>query len=185
MLEFAMVLLSYAGFLRYSELANLKMSNLKIFSTYVSLHIEKSKTDVYRRGNNVIISKTNSSTCPVKWLLTYINLANLSFNSDEYIFRAVSFFKSKNSYKLISSNRPLSYTRARELLLHSLTAIGLNCNQFCMHSLRSGGATAAACNGVADRLIKEHGRWRTDFAKDGYIKDPVGVQLSVSSSLGI
>ena len=39
----AMVLLAFAGFLRYSEFANLKMCNLKFFGTYVCLNIEFGK----------------------------------------------------------------------------------------------------------------------------------------------
>lgn len=106
-------------------------------------------------------------------------------DSDQYVFRSVRFLKSRNSYKLAEVNRPLSYTRDRELLLGTLTAIGLDCKQSCIQSWRSGGATAAARNSVSDRLIKEHGRWRTDFTKDGYIKDSVKKQLTVSSNLGI
>jgi hypothetical protein len=41
----AMCLVGYAGFLRYNEIANLKMCNLNIFDTYISLNIESSKTD--------------------------------------------------------------------------------------------------------------------------------------------
>ena len=43
--------------------------------------------------------------------------------------------------------------------------------QFGLHSLRAGGASAAANAGVPDRLFKRHGRWRSKAAKDGYIKD--------------
>ena len=50
-----------------------------------------------------------------------------------------------------------------------------------MHSLRSGGATAAANAGVLDRLFKRHGRWRSESAKDGYVKDSVSSLLSVST----
>ena len=131
----AMVLLAFAGFLRYSELANLKMCNLKFFDTHVCLNTGFGKTDVYRRGNNVIISKTNSSSCPVSWLLTYINLAGLVLDSDLYIFRSVRFFKSKNLHQLVSVNRPLSYTTAREILLNTLNAFGLDSKHFCLHSL--------------------------------------------------
>ncbi|KAL5497418.1 hypothetical protein EMCRGX_G013885 [Ephydatia muelleri] len=42
-----------------------------------------------------------------------------------------------------------------------------------MHSLRAGGATAAANAGVPDRLFKRHGRWKSESAKDGYVKDSV------------
>ena len=68
-------------------------------------------------------------------------------------------------YKLVAKNIPLSYTRARELLLNSLTAIGLDSKHFCLHSLRSGGASAATSINISDRLIKAHGRWRTDLLK--------------------
>ena len=57
--------------------------------------------------------------------------------------------------------------------------------QFGMHSLRAGGATAAANAGVPDRLFKRHGRWRSESAKDCYVKDSVDSRLSVSKSLGI
>ena len=40
----AMFLLGYAGFLRHSEIANLKMCNLNFFDTYVSLYIESTGT---------------------------------------------------------------------------------------------------------------------------------------------
>ena len=35
-----------------------------------------------------------------------------------------------------------------------------------MHSLRAGGATAAANAGVPDRLFKRHGRWKSESAKE-------------------
>lgn len=181
----AMLLLGYAGFLRYSEIANLKMENIKFFPSYIVVNIVSGKTDVYRRGNNVVIAKTNGKACPVSWLLRYISLAELRYDSEDFIFRAIRYFKSKNVYKLINVNRSLSYTRARELLINCLTVLGLDSSKFCLHSLRSGGTTAAAANNISDRLIKEHGRWKTDFSKDGYIQDTISNQLSVSANLGI
>jgi hypothetical protein len=53
------------------------------------------------------------------------------------------------------------------------------------HSLRSGGATAAANAGIPDRLFKRHGRWSSDSAKDGYVKDSLFSRLSVSKALGV
>jgi len=53
------------------------------------------------------------------------------------------------------------------------------------HSLRTGGATAAANAGIPDRLFKRHGRWSTDSAKDDYVKDSLSSRLSVSKALGI
>ena len=53
------------------------------------------------------------------------------------------------------------------------------------HSLRSGGATAAANAGVPDLLFKRHGRWTSVSAEDGYVQDSLSSSLSVSKVLGI
>ena len=52
-------------------------------------------------------------------------------------------------------------------------------------SLRSGGATAVAQAGIPDRLFKRHGRWSSDSAKDGYVKDLIASLLEVTQRLGI
>ena len=46
----------------------------------------------------------------------------------------------------------ISYTRLRELLLEKIEQLGMDPKAFGMHSLRAGGATAAAMAGVADRF---------------------------------
>ena len=48
-----------------------------------------------------------------------------------------------------------------------------------------GGASATANIGVPDRLFKKHGRWRSETAKDGYVKDSMKDRLSVSLNLGL
>lgn len=54
------------------------------------------------------------------------------------------------------------------------------------HSLRASGATAAAnAEGVSDRCIKRHGRWKTDLAKDGYIDDPIEKKLFITRQLNL
>ena len=111
-----MCLLCYSGFLRFSELANLRRCDITFHSTHVKLFLVKSKTDIYREGRDVIISKTNSVSCPVNMLNRYLNLANIAANSEEYIFRSISYCKSTDMYKL-RGNAQLSYTRAREILL--------------------------------------------------------------------
>ncbi|VDI24888.1 Hypothetical predicted protein [Mytilus galloprovincialis] len=118
-----LVLLSYAGFLRYSELSHLKASNLRFYDSHVEITIVSSKTDVYRQGNVVVIAKTNSDLCPVAMLKRYLEAGNISLSSDEFIFRAISFLKSRNSHILCKANKPLSYTRARELLLSTLSEL--------------------------------------------------------------
>ena len=115
----------------------------------------------------------------------YLDLDGISNNPDDFIFRSIRYFKSSDSYKLCSCNRPISYTRARELLHDALASVGLDTKCFGLHSLRSGGATSAAENNVSDRLLKLHGRWKSDLSRDNYIKDSTSNQLSVTKMLNI
>jgi hypothetical protein len=47
-----MCLLCYAGFLRFAELANLRLHHVFIYDNHVELFLESSKTDVYRECVN-------------------------------------------------------------------------------------------------------------------------------------
>ena len=67
----------------------------------------------------------------------------------------------------------------------TLKKAGRDPDKYGLHSLRSGGATAAANAGVPDRAFKRHGRWRSENAKDGYVKDTLEYRLNVSKSLGL
>ena len=104
--------------------------------------------------------------------------------SNDYIFRPISYCSKSKTYRLRKSGI-LSYTTAREILLSALSSIGLEKSMYCLHSLRSGGATAAASAGVDDRLFKKHGRWKSDSAKDGYVKESISNRMTVSKQLGL
>ena len=52
-----------------------------------------------------------------------------------------------------------------------------------LHSLRSGGGSLDAYNGVSDRLFKSLGRWKSDKVKDAYIEDSLESLLSVTKNL--
>ena len=136
-----------------------------------------------KNGSWLVIAKTGKVTCPVKYLNMYLSAFKIPHNSDEFIFRKVSFLKKSDSYVLRKGDH-ISYNRAREILLENLRKIGLDSSKFGMHSLRSGGATQVAnCGFVCDRLFKKHGRWRSDSAKDGYVKEKDEVKRSVSLNL--
>ena len=77
----------------------------------------------------------------------------------------------------------MSYSRTREIVLQVFVELGYLKNLFGLHSLRAGGASATANAGIGDRLFKRHGRWKSDQAKYGYIKDNLDSLLSGSKSL--
>lgn len=115
-------------------------------------------------------------------LLRYLLLSDIDEKSEDFIFRQVTFCKKNKSYKLRDNKQPLSYTRVRELLLSTLDSLGLDSKKYGVHSLRSGGATAA---GVSDRLFKKHGRLKSENTKDGYVHENLQVKLSVTKQLGL
>lgn len=62
-----MFLIRFARFFSYSKVANLRVRNISFHEMYMSVHIESSKTDVYRRGNDVLIASTGKPICPAYW----------------------------------------------------------------------------------------------------------------------
>ena len=104
-------------------------------------------------------------------------------DSSHYIFRPLS--KCRAGHKLVSVNKPINYSSIRGYFKRSFKDIVLDVCQFGTHSLKAGGASAAANAGVQDRLFLRHGRWKTVSAKNGYVEDNVDSRLSVSRMLGI
>ena len=178
-----MCLLAYAGFFRISELLSISRSNIVTEGLYHKIFIEVSKTDKYREGSWVYIAKTGNFTCPYTYLIKYLEAARIPSFSQNFIFRSLRYDKDFKGNVL--SSKPLTASRAGEILKGKLKAIGLDPSKFSSHSFRSGGATSAANLNVPDRLFKVHGRWKSDSAKDGYVHDKVDSRLYVPLHIGI
>ena len=61
----------------------------------------------------------------------------------------------------------------RELFLDILKDVVPDITLLGLHSLRSGGASQASRSGISDRLIKKHGRWVSETAKNLYIRESI------------
>lgn len=179
--DLCMIILGYAGFLRFNELNNLRCNDVQFNSDHIVLNIRKSKTDVYRHGNEVLIAKGSSSACPYSILHKYLTVAGLSVHSNEFLFKPA--FRSNNTSALIKKNKRLSYTRAKECIVEKLKLVAPNL-KLGTHSLRASGVTTAAnASDVSERCLKRHGRWKTDVAKDGYIDDSIEKRLLITKKL--
>eukprot|EP00731_Ephydatia_muelleri_P008337 Em0004g675a len=154
----AVCLVSYAGFMRCDELLELRGSDVTFNAEGMVVKIESSKTDQYREGASLVIARTRQAK----------------------LFRGIVH---ANSGECLRKDGGLSYTRLRELLLEKLSQLGFDPALFGMHSLRAGGATAAANAGVEERLFKRHGHWKSESAKDGYVKDSLKRRLKVSKGV--
>lgn len=99
----------------------------------------------------------------------YLQWADISGDYDEFIFRSLTICK--DVYVLRKENTPLSYSRMRELFIEVFKPFVHGITRYGLHSLRSRGASACANLGLPHRLLKRHGRWHSETAKDGYVKD--------------
>ena len=77
-------------------------------------------------------------------------MSTISVDSGEFIFRGIS--KLRNGFKL-KGIKPVSYSRLLELLKEDLLPHVSNVSDYGLHSLRAGGATSAANNGIPDRMF--------------------------------
>lgn len=176
-------LLGYAGFMRSEEVINLRRCDLVFNNAYMSVFIESSKTDKYRDGAWLLIARTGTKLCPVVNMEKYLLWAEIPEDSEGYLFGNVT--ATKNGYKLRQDGKHISYSNFRDLFIESFKPHVADITKYGLHSLRSGGASEAANRGIPDRLFKRHGRWASESAKDGYIKDSINERLKVSLSLGL
>ena len=73
------------GILRFSEVINLKRSDVILKETHMSSFIEKSKTDTYQKGYWMHLSKLQSTIYPIKWFKSILKPQKLK-NQERNLF---------------------------------------------------------------------------------------------------
>ena len=128
----AVCLLAFAGFLRCDELIKLRCSDISCNAEGMQVSIKSSKTDQYRDGDEVVIARTGTPTCPVNIMTRYFDMAGLTVQSIEKVFRGI--VHTREGEKLRKSGG-ISYTRLREVVLAKIGQLGCDPTLFGMHSL--------------------------------------------------
>ena len=85
-------------------------------------------------------------------------------------------------------NAKLSYTRCREIFKTTLKHLGYDHKEYGLHSLCPGVLRLSSVTMLPKlflRLLKLHGRWKTDEVKYMYVLEPECNRLSVTKYLGI
>ncbi|XP_033729279.1 uncharacterized protein LOC117318361 [Pecten maximus] len=117
----------------------------------------------------------------IDWFASYYNAKHSVFYSlfwnpgsagmDAFTANWAGFLRSAEVLALMRCDIKVSSTHMEIFIEKSKTDIYRDGACFGLHSFRAGGASAAANHGIPDRLFKKHGRWRSETAKDGYVKD--------------
>ena len=131
----------------------------------VAVRIKQSKTDPFRQGASIVLSRTGLPLCPVAALLAYLVVRG---NSEGPLF--------------LLRGQPLTRPKLVLELRKALAAAGLQPDKYAGHSFRIGAATTAAACGVPVDVIKTLGRWKSQ-AYQLYVRIPDTQLASITKSL--
>ena len=157
------ILVGFFGLLRISEFTaplkgsgkpGLKLEHVQLLERWVELRLLHTKADKARTGVKVVIAKQKDHPCPVRWLAEFIRRRPKT-GDDSLLF-------------VTRDGKPVEAVWFRGMLKLWCSKVDAS-GTFNTHSLRIGGATAAADAGLSDSEIQRLGRWAsTAFTK--YIK---------------
>ena len=82
-------LLSFSGFLRFNELINLRPCDFSISQEMMKIRIVSSKTDQFRQGDELLVARTNTPTCPVTMLERFMYRTGMASNDKCFLFRPI------------------------------------------------------------------------------------------------
>lgn len=178
--NFTMVMFSFTGFLRASEVVALNAEDVWIEEVdldegrflCVFVLITKSKTDQYRHGDVIVITSPHRDHLnPVVWAMMWREVRDST---------ASVFFHRTGANE--DKSKPLAPASYNHIIQNLAAAAGLGHLGLTGHSSRAGGVTAAAARGINERLLRRHGRWKSD-AIHLYIHESIEARISVTRDL--
>ena len=132
---------------------------------YMTLRLEQSKTDPFRRGTNVVVSNPQA----VQHMLAYLRHRNCK------LARQPLFVGDDG--QALSTSALVTFTQS--IIMRANIP---NADRFLGHSFRKGGATSLHEAGHPDSLIKPMGRWAS-FAFATYIDTPLAMLIAAGRSM--
>ena len=135
----AMIVLGFAGAFRRSELAALKLADIDLRDTRVTITLNRSKTDQQGRGRVLVIPKAgNQEVCAVRALRAWLAARGAW---------AGPLFPDMSGVDTVN-RQPIAGVQVYYVLRSAAGRAGLDASRFGAHSLRAGAITAAADAGA-------------------------------------
>ena len=129
--------------------------------------IQQFKTEPFRKGCILTISRSTSSICSVMAMRDYLLQCKPAATGPLFTFTSGKWFSCASLTKELRS---------------ALQCCGLSADHYFIHSFRIGAATTAAAAGVPPWLIKVLGRWSSD-CYEHYIRTPQETPLAITKKL--
>jgi len=158
----------WAGMLRVSELVGLRWEHVKIFEQGLMLYMPRSKTDQAGEGAWVFIARVET-----RRVLRQLDPVGAMRRLAELVGRPLSgpVFPAR-----VGASEAMSKTTVAVRLRRYLVAAGVRQPElYAPHSLRRGGATEAARQGLSLRQIQVLGRWKSDVVRQYVYVSPARV----------
>jgi hypothetical protein len=180
-IELTAVSLCYTGFLRFSDLMTIQWHEIRFLPSHMEIFLEKGKTDQYRSGRWVLIARVGGLHCPVALVEFLLELGPYRSLGPGPLIRSTTISSSQQSLR---KEQPV-YSTVNSWFKDGARALRLDPALYETHSGRRGGATRVANVDVPDCLFKEHGFWKSERAKNGYVVSRLQARLSVTTNLGL
>jgi integrase len=174
-----LLLIGFAGGLRSSELAAIKVSDIEWVSTGLIIGIPRSERDQEGRGEEVEIPYgQNPATCPLRALDNWMKIAPIK---EGPVFRKVM----KSGRIAGEALHPESITWILRRALEAAGFKGAKLKEFSSHSLRAGFCTQASLNGASEIEIMQQSRHKSMNTLRRYIRAGKEMKLRAAGKLGL
>jgi integrase len=159
----ALLLIGFAGAFRRSELVGLRYEDITHYDSGLELLLRRSKTDQEGAGRNVFIPFAKGNRCPVRALLTWLDLAGID---------AGPLFRPINRHDQIVGTKALTPQAVALIVKSSVRMMSGDeaAKMVAGHSLRAGYCTEAAIVGLQPYQIREQTGHRSDVTLARYIR---------------
>lgn len=168
----ALIVIGYAGALRATELAEIRMEDIALKSRGAEVHIPDTKTEPRVVG---ISYGEESRYCPVRSLEAWIEAASISSGP---IFRRVH-----NSTRIVDHS--IHRKTVWKVVVDAAEEAGIDPDQVGAHSLRRGHITQGALNGVSLERLRRHAGHKDPATTAEYIQDACRMEQETSQELGL
>ena len=172
------IMFAYCLLLRHNEISHMTLNHFTETEEGYKIFIPKSKTDKYRNGCDVMLSKSSDTLSVASLLKKYLSLTNLKIGMNHFLF----FPLKKVGVNTHSTNKILSYATYRDTIKQAVTKIGLDPKIYGTHSLRSGGATDLAPV-VTEHELLTSGRWSDPRSIRSYVEMSDNLRYEISDTL--
>ncbi|MDR7052590.1 integrase [Duganella sp. 3397] len=159
----ALLLIGFAGAFRRSELVGLRYEDITHYDNGLEFLIRRSKTDQEGVGRTVFIPYARGSRCPVKALLTWLELAGIVVGP---------LFMPVNRHDQVVGTKALTPQAVALIVKSSVRMMSGDeaAKMVAGHSLRAGYCTEAATVGLQPYQIREQTGHKSDVTLARYIR---------------